>query len=84
MGYTFRRTKKLESNGKLLTTESALKRFTAVYNNVNKYKKIPATVSIEVLDGEGDLIYLYDPEAGIEEIYRANGEPTNNILEMGR
>ena len=84
MGYTFRRTKKLESNGKLLVTESPLKRFTAVYNNVRKYKNYPSTTRIEVLDGEDDLIYFYDPEAGIEEIYNANGELTDNILEMGK
>lgn len=84
MGYVFRRTKKMESNGKLLTTESVLKRFTAVYNNVRKYKSYPATTCIEVLDDAGDLIYLYDPNEGIEEIYKANGELTSNILEMGK
>ncbi len=83
MGYTFRRVKKLESNGKMVTTESALKRFTAVYNNVNKYKKSPATICIEVLDGEGDLIYYYNPEAGAEEIYQADGSLTD-IRNMGK
>lgn len=84
MAYTFRRTKKLVSNGKLVTTESDLKRATAVYTNIAKYKKYSATVCIEVLDEDNDLLYLYDGETGTEEIYKANGDATDNIMEMGK
>ncbi len=84
MIYIFKRTKRLKSNGKMSTTESVMVKVTAVYRNINKYKQYPSTVRIEVLDNDKDLIYYYDADANIEEIYNAHGDLVDDKLEMGR
>lgn len=73
--------------GKLKPEEHPLVRFMTVVRDIIKYKNLnnwPSTVRIEVIDGDGDLIYYYDVATGLEEIYRNDGSLTNKLEEMGK
>ncbi len=75
------------NTGKFKPEEHPLVRLMTVIRDIIKYKNLsnwPSTTRIEVIDGDGDLIYYYDVATGLEEIYRADGSPTRKLEEMGK
>lgn len=77
---------KARTTGKPLETRTKLKSVMAVIRCINKYKNreaYPGTLRLECLSDEGDLLYYYDAETGTEEIYKADGSITSDVMKMG-
>lgn len=81
--YTLRRVQ-VKPDGKKRYSRLDLKMVSAVKRNIQRWLDGDTTALIEATDEDGDLIYFYDGTAGIQEIYKADGSPTDSLKEMGR
>jgi hypothetical protein len=80
--YTLRRIQ-VKPDGKKRYSRLELKMLSAVKRNIQRWLNGDTAAQIEATDEDGDLIYFYDG-AGVQEIYKADGSPTDSLKEMGR
>lgn len=81
--YILRRVQ-FKPDGKKRYSRLDLKTLSAVKRNIQRWLDGDTAARIEATDEDGDLIYFYDGAAGIQEIYKADGTPTDSLKEMGQ